>query len=355
MKNQSSLLRRAGVFILAFLALAVFGQYARAGTGAKEAKLDKRADIVVIDAMAKHGKLEMPPVTFLHDQHTKTLAAAQKDCGSCHQPVKAGETTYSFRYMDSDKVKAESMKDYYHKTCIGCHASTKSKTGPLETECRTCHNPKPAVKRDWKDIGFDKVLHYKHVASAQITYAGDSKNNCGACHHVYDSVSEKLIWGKEKEDSCRACHLLPEELAAKRRTAEATAPGSADALADANGPLKKRPTLDMAAHQACVSCHLKVAALKKPEIKTGPADCAGCHSPVAQAKLADEGNNKVVSDSIPRLERGQPDAVLMMAAPEKTKDLVSSMKPVSFNHKFHEGVAQDCRTCHHIGKHIKTL
>ena len=349
MKNQSSLLRRAGVFILAFLALAVFGQHARAGTGEKEAK--KRADIVIIDDMARHGKLEMPPAVFLHDRHTKALADAKKDCSSCHQPVKAGDASagYSFSvYMGSDTVKAKDLKDFYHKSCIGCHASMKGKTGPQETECRSCHNPRPAVKSDWQDIGLDKVLHYKHIASAQVVFAGDAKKNCGACHHVYDSASEKLVWGKEKEDSCRACHLLPDALAAKRKAADVAAPGSADALADENGLLKKRPTLDVAAHQACVNCHLKVAALNKPEIKTGPATCAGCHSPAAQAKLAAEGiNNKAIADSVPRLERGQPDAALMMAAPEKTKDLVSSMRPVSFNHKIHEASARDCRTCHH--------
>ena len=91
MKNQSSLLRRAGVFTLAFLALAVFGQHARAGTG-KEPKADVRADIVVIDAMAEHGKLEMPPAIFLHDKHTKALAAAKKDCSSCHQAEKKGSS-----------------------------------------------------------------------------------------------------------------------------------------------------------------------------------------------------------------------------------------------------------------------
>ena len=342
MKNQSSLLRRAGVFTLAFLALVVFGQYARAGTGDKEAKADKRVDIISIDAMAKHGKLEMPPAVFLHDQHTKALAALKKDCGSCHQPVKAGDTSYSFRFMDPGKVKPEGLKDFYHASCIGCHSSLGK--GPRETECRSCHNPRPAVTSDWQDIGLDKVLHYKHVSSAQISYTGDAKNNCGACHHVYDSTSEKLIWGKNKEDSCRACHLTRDAFAAKVKAAE----GAADTLSDENGLLKKRATLDVAAHQACVNCHLKVAALKKPDVKTGPSDCAGCHSKAAQAKLTAEGiDNKVIPDSIPRLERGQPDAVLMLTAPEKAKDLISSMRPVSFNHKFHEGVAKDCRSCHH--------
>lgn len=353
MKNQSSLLRRAGVFILAFLALAVFGQYARAGTEDKEAKANKRADVVIIDQMARHGKLEMPPAVFLHDRHTKALADIQKDCGSCHQPVKAGDPSagYSFNsFMGSDTVKAENLKDFYHKSCIGCHSSLKGKTGPQETECRGCHNPRPDFTSEWQDIGLDKVLHYRHISSAQITFAGDKEKNCGACHHVYDKASEKLIWGKGQEDSCRACHLLPDALAAKRKAADVAAPGSADSLADTNGLLKNRPTLDVAAHQSCVNCHLRVAALNTPEIHTGPATCAGCHSPAAQAKLAAEGiNNPVIADSIPRLERGQPDAVLMMTAPEKIKELISSMRPVSFNHKLHEGAAQDCRTCHHQG------
>ena len=348
MKNQSSLLRRAGVFTLAFLALAVFGQHARAGTG-KAPKADARADVIVIDAMAEHGKLEMPPAIFLHDKHTKALAAAKKDCSSCHQAEKKDEVTeYTFRFMDADNVKPDKLKEFYHKNCIGCHADMSGKTGPRDTECRSCHNPNPKVKSGWRDIGLDKVLHYKHIASAQIVFSGDAKKNCGACHHVYDPASEKLVWGKDKEDSCRACHLLPDALAAKRKAADVAVPGSADSLADENGPLKKRPTLDKAAHQACVNCHLQVAALNKPEIKFGPADCYGCHGKEAQAKLAVEGiDNKTIADSIPRLERGQPDATLMMAAPEKAKDLISSMRPVSFNHKLHENAAKDCRTCHH--------
>ena len=351
MKNQSSLLRRASLLALAFFVLAVSGHQARAGTD-KDATKDRRADVVIIDAMAEHGKLEMPPAIFLHDQHTKALAAVQKDCSSCHQPVKAGDSSdYTFRYLDSDKVKPKDLEKFYHKSCIGCHtemSKSGTKSGPLEAECRSCHNPRPAVKAQWNDIGLDKVLHYKHIASAQIVHQGDAKTNCGACHHVYDAAEKKLVWGKDKEDSCRACHSLPADLAAKRKAANALSPGSADALQDENGLLKNRPTLDVAAHQACVNCHLKIAALNKPEIKTGPADCAGCHGTAAQAKLAEENaGNQIIADSIPRLERGQPDAVLMLAAPAENNKLVSTMRPVSFNHKFHESVTMDCRTCHH--------
>ncbi|MDR2488145.1 MAG: cytochrome c family protein [Desulfovibrio sp.] len=352
MKNQSSSLLRAGMFCLAFLVLAVFGHNADAGTGIEEAKTDKRADVIVIDAMARHGKLEMPPAVFLHDTHTKALADAKKDCSSCHQPAKPGDpATYSFRFMDPDKVNSAKLKEFYHGNCIGCHADMSkngSASGPLEAQCRDCHNPEPAVRSNRQSIALDKVLHYKHIASTRINFSRDAKHNCGACHHAYDSASGQLLWAKGNEDSCRACHLLPNVLAAKLTAAEAGSPGASDALADTNGPLKKRPTLEKAAHHACVNCHMNLSRENNAGVKTGPFACAGCHSPEAQKTLADEGiNNTRVAAGIPRLERGQPDAALMTATPEETNNLKSSMKPVSFNHELHELSAKDCRSCHH--------
>lgn len=352
MKNQPSLLRWAGVLSLALVVFVVSGHFARAGTEGTGDKAGKRADVIMIDAMAAQGKLEMPPAVFLHDQHTKALAALQKDCSSCHKPVTTGDkTSYSFSYQDSATLQGEDLKKFYHTSCIGCHAELAGKaerTGPLEGACRSCHTPRPDVTADRQDIGFDKVLHYKHIASSQIIFPQDAKQNCGSCHHIYDATAKKLVWGKEKEDSCRACHMLPQEQAAAFAAAENAAEGSSAALRDENGLLAKRPTLDIAAHQSCINCHLQIAALKRPDIASGPTECAGCHSTAALDQLNAEGaGNAAVAASIPRLERGQPDAVLMTAAPGTSKDLVSSMRPVSFNHKFHESVTADCRTCHH--------
>lgn len=76
MKNQTSLLRWAGFFALTLAVLAAGGGYSLAAP--EGATAEKRADVIVIDTMAKDGKLSLPPVTFLHDQHTKALADAKK-------------------------------------------------------------------------------------------------------------------------------------------------------------------------------------------------------------------------------------------------------------------------------------
>lgn len=340
MKNQTTLLRWAGAIALTLAVCVSAAHSARGATDAKSPVGEKRADVVTIDAMAADGKLELPPVTFLHDQHTKALEG--KDCSSCHKPLEGKEGRYSFFFMGSDAVKGDALKTLYHTNCIGCHADLRKegkKTGPQEAECRSCHNPAPSVADDWQDIGLDKVVHNAHVQSKQIVVEGQDKN-CAACHHVFDAAEKKLVWGKNKEDSCRACHMLPDD---RKALAASLAPGQEPA--DENGLLLKRPTLDRAAHQACVNCHL----INKDDqglLKTGPADCAGCHSAAALGSLA-EKSTQVDPRSVPRLERGQDDAILMTAAPEQSKDLISSMKPVSFNHKYHEAVMMDCRSCHH--------
>lgn len=340
MKNQIPLLRWAGAVALTLVVCVCAAQGARGATGAPPPAGEKRADVVTIDAMAADGGLELPPVTFLHDQHTKALA--DKDCSSCHKSLEGEEGRYSFFFMGSDAVKGDALKALYHTNCIGCHADMLAegkKTGPQKAECRSCHNPRPAVADDRQDIGLDKVMHNTHVQSKQILVDGQ-RDNCAACHHVYDAAEKKLAWGKNKEDSCRACHMAPAD---QKTLAASVLPGQEPA--DENGQLLSRPSLDRAAHQACVNCHLTNRDAQGL-LKTGPYDCAGCHSASALAAFA-EKSSKVDPKSVPRLERGQDDAVLMTTAPETSKELISSMMPVSFNHKYHEAVTMDCRSCHH--------
>ena len=214
MKNQTSLLRWAGFFALALVVLVLAGPSAQAASKTESAGAEKRADVITIDAMAAHGELSLPPVTFLHDQHTKAVQSAQKDCSSCHKPSKDGQPgKFSFQYMGADGIKADSLKEHYHANCIGCHidmAKVLKKTGPLEAECRSCHNPRPAVESDWQDIGLDKRMHYNHTASSQIVFEGYD-TNCGSCHRVNDATTQKPVWGKNQEQSRRACHLTSEE------------------------------------------------------------------------------------------------------------------------------------------------
>lgn len=312
MRNGRTLLRWAGLCAAAVIVgiggLASYGT-TKALTGASG---EQRADLVEIGVMGKYGKLELPKVTFRHDQHTQAVTEAGKDCAACH---KSKDGKMSLKFMRLEDTNSADLKKIYHENCIGCHttlAKAGKKTGPQDGECRSCHNPKPKASSSWKEIALDKSLHYRHVASAAIKPVGDPQKNCGACHHVYDEAAKKLVWGKDKEDSCRACHGAQ--------------------------PVEKRPALDTAAHTSCISCHQKVAAAKAD---TGPVTCAGCHSAEAQAKF------KVVA-KVPRLERGQADANLILpVAGKDAKGVKGTMKPVAFAHKTHEAKAENCRTCHH--------
>lgn len=264
------------------------------------------------------------------------------DCASCHNAPKEGKDgAYSFHFKDSDTKSGEELKKLYHDNCISCHVemrSTAKRTGPVDAECRTCHDPRPKYVSDRQEIGLDKRVHYNHTASPLITYQ-DEKTNCGACHHVYDASAKRLEWGKNKEDSCRACHMT-EDARGALLTKDANA-------SDENGLIKDRLSLGGAVHQACVNCHFSLNSARVDEnAKVLPTDCASCHSKAAVDALAEVSAQNPV-DSVPRLDRGQDDSVLMLPKPEKQAELKGMMRPVSFNHKLHESKNMDCRTCHH--------
>ncbi len=332
MKNQTSLLRITGILTLALAFTAFAGADARAV--ATKAAGEKRADVVTIDAMAADKPLELPAVTFLHEQHAKALQAAGKDCASCHTPLKEGG--YSFSFLKSEQAQGEKLKAFYHESCIGCHADmagTAKKTGPQEGECRSCHDKAPAFAAERQDGGLNKLSHYKHIASPAIALKGNEQN-CGVCHTQYDPEKKAQVWAKGKEDSWRASYL--------NSTARAAAlKADPDALDPEGRRLADQPSLGAYAHQNCVNCHLKAAAA--PNAKSGPADCAGCHTPMASIAVV-EDPAKIPFE---RLMRGQDDSVLMLPPAQKNMDIKGMMAPVSFNHKFHEDISMDCRSCHH--------
>lgn len=344
MKNLTSKPRWAGLCALVLAFTALFGQAALSAEPAKMPTTE-RVDLIGIKPVV--AKPEMPGVVFVHDKHSMAVGAEGKNCSTCHDPVlegaRKGQLSYVFKGTEN-KTGTE-LKNAFHAKCIGCHTDTGragKPTGPLDADCRGCHSTRPELTNAWKDIGFDKLVHYKHVSSAAIAPVGDPQKNCGACHHVYDATAKKQVWVKDKEDSCRACHLMPQE----RADALAKNPN-----ADADGGIKLKDMSDfrVAGHTACVGCHQEIAAKKQPNVKVGPVDCAGCHSASAQAKLTEGMADTKTAQSIPRLMRSQPDAVLLLPQPDKEKAgaIKGTMKPVAFNHEFHEGVTPDCRSCHH--------
>jgi hypothetical protein len=263
-----------------------------------------RADLISIDILKAFGPLEKQPVRFLHDAHTEALAKKKLDCSACHLKENDRYSPKFKRIKDTDRIKVMNL---YHKECISCHGEMKvaqEKTGPVE--CDDCHREKVQYISSRQPMGFDNSLHFRH-AEAQ-----DKK--CEQCHHEYNEKEKKLFYAKGKEGTCRYCHKPETE-----------------------GNVVSMP---IASHIACVNCHLQNHAKK---IAAGPVNCSGCHDLEAQQKI------KKISP-VPRMDRNQPDVVLLKASPTTAGERVEKqnrMNYVPFDHKEHEAYNETCRVCHH--------
>lgn len=272
-----------------------------------------RPDVIMIDTIARLGTLEQSPAVFFHDAHTKALKKQGMNCESCHKKDDKGQLVYTFARLEGEgqpELSAGELKDIYHDNCISCHVATGEKnlkTGPMVGECRSCHQERPKVKADRVPAGMDNILHYTHWNSREIPVDAGKNTNCGACHTKQGS-----------EDSWRFA--------------------------------TEGESLKDVFHNQCVTCHQDYEVKNK---KTGPTQCASCHgaSEVAATKAKEAKMLREMGGTLPRLPRKQPDAVLM--APEPVKGSAPAkpmgMAPVAFNHKFHEGAVDTCRTCHEKG------
>ena len=329
--------------LLACLAVCGLGGLSALSAGqvaANQQASDKqRADIVTIDEMREHGALTQPKVVFLHDKHTMALGKQKdfykKECGTCHLSSKEG--TMYLGYMRDDAPRAgDKLRDTFHANCIGCHmdmAAAGQKSGPKDVQCKGCHNGTPDVSSNWQPITVDKRLHFRHAASQE-----KADNKCGACHHVYDEAAAKTVPAAKEDQvpgSCAYCHGEKTTTVAGRK------------------PEKVR-SLRLAAHGECVTCHRATAAASK-DAPTGPATCAGCHGPLDQKAIAETSQKRVPADADLRVKRGQPDLTMVRPAAAEKPVLAAdgkpvkavNMPPVPFDHKFHEGKAETCASCHH--------
>lgn len=340
MKDKQTLLRWAGLLcvltLLAPFGLNVVSATAEAPKGAAPKEniqgTEARADRITL-RLSQVEKSELPPVTFFHDKHTTAMAKDKKSCDSCHGTAKDGKTLVLTFMEASESMPYAVAKDYFHSKCVSCHvqtAKTGKPSGPEASQCRSCHSGREEVKSSWREIDMDKSLHYRHIASGEIPAVEGGKTNCASCHHVFDADAKKLVWEKGAEDNCRVCHgAAPQKLP--------------------NGGTP--PSFAGAAHMSCVSCHYNIgreaagtasSGTSATPPKTGPYSCAGCHTKEAQSKIE-------ILTQVPRLERGQPDAVLMVPTASRAEaQPKGSMRPVAFDHKRHEAAARDCRTCHHV-------
>jgi hypothetical protein len=264
------------------------------------AERSARPDLVTIDSMMRFGELERTPVLFPHDLHTKALK--DSSCTACHYVREDGYLSFKFKRL-SDVGKQEVM-ELYHGDCIACHQKNDSEgkaAGPVA--CGDCHRRRPIYVSSRRPFGFDKSLHYRHIKA--------NGEKCENCHHVYDEETKKLVYKKGKENSCRDCH---------RKLTE-----------------ENRSSFKLAAHEACIGCHLK-RAKEEPSKPVGPNSCEGCHD------LAHQLTIKTI-EIPPRLKRNQPD-FLLLSAPE-TELESTKLNTVPFSHINHERYTMTCRACHH--------
>lgn len=248
---------------------------------------------VVVAHPEVFGELERPAVAFDHDLHTSSLG--YPDCGTCHEGSTRESPNYTFL---AEGLGPNAAMDAFHDRCIGCHDERRAEgesAGP--NVCGECHQrgiEKVAVEHTAAE--YDYALHHEHVAAMD--------DNCEACHHQYDEKTQKLVYVEGEESSCRACHG-----------------------AEADGDT---PSLQAASHDSCIQCHLE---LLGRGAAAGPTDCQGCH---AQRKVDPN------AAPVPRLERGQPDAVEWDMEGMR-------LASVRYDHRAHEARGQLCRGCHHEG------
>ena len=301
MIHKKTLRRWLGIITLATLFL--FNNVAiYAVTAPKGGKAVGRADIITIDTMKSFGDLQRPEVIFYHEKHSAAVEKKGKDCTVCHLSENDG---LSLKYMRQKDEASEAVMNIYHNNCIACHKETAAagdKSGPLE--CGECHKEKVEISSTWMPIGFDHSLHYRHSKAQE--------EKCEVCHHAYNKTTKKLFYDKGKEGTCRYCH--------KEKTEENRIAGQ------------------LAAHIACIDCHIKTQAQNKT---AGPVTCSGCHDPAEQELIA-----KV--DRVPRMKRNQPDVVLLKTVGKaETNPNLIRMNPVPFDHTAHEKYSNSCRACHH--------
>jgi len=163
--------------------------------------------------------------------------------------------------------------------------------------CLTCHKEKAVAGTASGPVTCGECHRRKPLYQASHDSIGFDKSlhyrhlsayngHCAPCHHDFNA---------DKESSCFDCHGVAES------------------------------------HEICVGCHIK-------DDNTGPTDCSSCHD--KEKRLSIETVNNP-----PRLERGQPDFVLLSAHESELE--ASKLKTVPFSHISHEQFTTSCRVCHH--------
>ena len=302
---------RWSVVICIAVGMVIFALSAEGSKKPEQKAQADRADIIIIDTSPVFGRGDKPPVPFPHDLHTEVMAEQKKDCLLCHlkdtKPQTASAGTPERMSLKFKRLKDTTLREVrgiYHGNCIGCHTGMAEKGlefGPIV--CGECHKDSEAYRSARKPSGMDASLHSRHTKASQ--------NKCETCHHAYDEKAKKLFYAKGQEGTCRYCHQAQ--------------------------TIENRISMPLASHQSCVECHRLG---KEKKLESGPVTCAGCHDSKEQMKV-----KKV--QPVPRMERQQPDMVLVKALGKGDHAEMPRMNPVPFDHKSHEAYNDSCRVCHH--------
>lgn len=300
---------------------------------------DTRPDLIQIRSMQAYGKLQLPAVRFAHDLHTDTLAQQGKGCVTCHPQV---NNNFVFTFSELQAASKEEAQNLYHEQCVQCHREQKKQgrsSGPLEGECRICHqkgNPDPA---EYSGAGMNLALHARHIEAQNW--------DCAACHHTYDAQNQKLVPAFGKELGCRACHQKDQRIALSSLFQAPDENLFRPEVSAAYLAGQEPPSWSQAAHLSCVNCHAQAGETSPDgQDPKAPVSCQGCHG--QEKSLADDSQG-----TVPRLNLGQPDAALISPPPADVRAVSSKtldhnlMPPVPFDHKVHEQSAETCRACHH--------
>jgi len=331
MENRSSLSRWWCLWLVAIAVIAI-----PAVSGAKplaEKQVAERLGLVTIDVpYAERGRQEMPPVTFDHERHANQLSTQKvgENCMLCHSVSGKGTGKHLVIDTIAQRVAEGAVrKDASHEYCISCHTKRVDQglsTGPVETACRSCHQDSPPGESGRVEMRFSTLLHNRHTESAHMVRP-DGLATCVTCHTKAEEGTK---------NSCFTCHQTGAEKAA-------TLAKNPEAVGK-YGPVADFLTVGESAHSLCVGCHVVLASEGKTN---APIACSSCHSAGAAWRAAADAPDQPLKSK--RMEAGQPDFVLMFAESGRADATRSSMLPVSFDHKRHETVTENCATCHHKG------
>lgn len=137
MLHKKKLLQRVGFFAV-IAVLSVSGLLLQSTGSVAETAEENDYEIFTIESISEFKPLTFSPVAFNHDLHSESVS----DCETCHFTDAEGDMSYLF--MRTEDVSAEQLKKIYHDGCITCHADMVAAgefSGPLASECRSCHLP----------------------------------------------------------------------------------------------------------------------------------------------------------------------------------------------------------------------